>query len=317
MAGEGMAAFSPKRLEARMGAVTGTGLNRIAELPLRSKVALAWLLVLVVIALLGPLVTPYPPDKVAAGPLQAPPSFQHPFGTDDYGRDVLSRVMVGTRVSAIAGVSAPLAALLIGGLIGTVAAVAALSRRWGDEVLMRAMDVQMAFPGVVLAVVFATVIGPGLLTTVILLSIVYTPIVARFMRGNVIAQMRLDYVAAERTLGSTTTRIITKHVWINVATPTVVFLTLVAADAIVLESGLSYLGAGVRPPAPSWGNMIRDGQQQLLAGAWWMTVFPGLAILSAVLALNTLAESVSDRIAGRYHLLGGRGAPAARSVSSS
>lgn len=299
-------ALSPQSFERKISALARNAVApRLALLPLRTKLSLAWVAVLLLLTAIGPAIAPFGSNEIGVGNPDASPTLAHLFGTDDYGRDVLSRVISGTHVSMIAGLVASLAALAAGGLIGVGAAVSAGGRRWIDELLMRLMDIQLAFPGIVLAIVFATVIGPGLLTTLLLLSIVYTPIVARFVRGIVIAQLNLDYVVAERTIGGTMRRIIVRHVTPNVVTPIVVFLTLVAADAIVLESGLSYLGAGVRPPAPSWGNMIRDGQTQLLAGQWWVTVFPGLAILGAVVALNTVAESFSDRVAGRYHLLGG------------
>lgn len=292
--------FGPRGVERRTrAAARGLPLG-FRKLPLRSKLALVWVLVLVFLAAFGPLVAPYPSDKIAVGELSAPPSWPHLMGTDEAGRDTLSRTLVAARVSVIAALSAGVAALLLGGIIGSLAAAA---RRWLDEILMRLMDIQFAFPAVVLAVVFATVIGPGLKTTIVLLAIVYSPIMARFVRANVLEQLDEDYVTAERALGSSTRRILVHHVSINIATPALVFFTLVAADAIVFEAALSFLGAGVRPPTPSWGNLIRDGQAQMLAGTWWLTVFPGLALFTAVLALNTLAETLADKIGGRRHLL--------------
>jgi peptide/nickel transport system permease protein len=255
---------------------------------------------IVLIGIFGTIIAPYPPDEIAVGPLASPPQWPHIFGTDVNGRDSFSRVIVATRISVIAGFTAPVAALLIGGTLGAIAA--AYSRV--DEVIMRLMDIQFAFPAVVLALVFASVLGPSLRTTTILMAIIYSPIMARLVRANVLEQLSQDYVAAERSLGSSTPRILARHVAINIATPTLVFFTLVAADAIVLEAGLSFLGAGVRPPTASWGNLVQEGSQQMLAGAWWLTVFPGLAILVAVLALNTLAESIADQLGGRQYLLG-------------
>jgi peptide/nickel transport system permease protein len=135
--------------------------------------------------------------------------------------------------------------------------------------------------------------------------LVYSPIVARLMRANVREEMAEDYVTVARAEGAKTRYLVGRHVAVNIASPTLVFLTLVAADAVVLEAGLSFLGAGVRPPTPSWGNLIQDGSEQMLAGNWWLTVFPGLAIFITVLALNTLAEAIADRIGGREHGLHG------------
>jgi peptide/nickel transport system permease protein len=297
----GGVSLGPGAVERRvLGARAGVPIG-FRRLPLRAKAAFVWIVLLVVVAVFAPLIAPYPAERIGAGELSSPPDFPHIMGTDEAGRDTFSRVVVATRVSVIAGLAAPLAALVLGGLIGAVAAAAS---RWLDEILMRLMDIQFAFPAVVLALVFATILGPSLKTTIILLTIVYAPIMARLVRANVLAQLGEDYVAAERALGSSMRRILLRHVSVNIATPTLVFFTLVAADAVVLEAALSFLGAGVRPPTPSWGNLIRDGQAQMLAGTWWLTVFPGVAILAAVLALNTLAESVADRIGGRRYLLG-------------
>jgi peptide/nickel transport system permease protein len=291
------------RVDRRFQGFVGVRVGRVRALPLRGRIVLAILVLIAVIGALGPLITPYPPNAIAVGPISAPPSWSHPFGTDEYGRDELSRVMVAARVSLIAGTSAPVAALLLGGTLG---AVAASSRRWIDELIMRVMDIQLAFPSVVLALVFAEVLGPGLATTIIVMAIIYSAIMARLVRANVMTQLGEDYVAAERALGSSTRRILLRHVSINIATPTLVFLTLVAADAVSLQAALSFLGASVRPPTASWGSLVYDGSQQMLAGSWWLTVFPGLAILITVLSLNTLSESIADRIGGRDYLLAGR-----------
>jgi peptide/nickel transport system permease protein len=270
------------------------------RLPWRARFALLGIAILVVLALISPQIVPYPPDMIGVGPVSAPPSSAHLFGTDEQARDVFSRVLVGTQVSAIVALVTPLIALLVGGLL---ACIATTCGKWPDEIIMRALDIQLAFPAVILALVLATVIGPSLTTSLILLSVVYTPIVARFLRGAILKELAEDYVTAERVIGTSTPRILLRHVSLNVATPVLVFLMLVAADAVVLEAALSFLGASVRPPTPTWGGMIQDGQTILLTGAWWATVWPGVAIFLMVLSLSTVAETLADKISGRQFLL--------------
>ncbi len=293
--------FGPAAIERRMKKARPGLPASIRVLPLRAKLSLVWIGIVLLLAVFGELLTPYPYDEMIVGDLSGAPVLAHPMGTDEIGRDNLSRIMVASRVSVIAALCAGVAGLIFGGVIGSVAAA---TKGWLDETLMRLMDIQFAFPAVVLALVFAMVMGPGLKTTIILLGIVYSPIMARFIRANVLEQLSQDYITAEKALGSSTVRILIRHVSINIATPSLVFFTLIAADAIVLEAALSFLGAGVRPPTPSWGNLIRDGQTQMLAGAWWLTVGPGLALFISVLALNTIAESIADKLGGRRHLLG-------------
>lgn len=288
--------LGPIGLSALLGGVA-RGLPRgFRALPARGRVALGWLVLLLLLTAFGRFIAPYPADAVGVGVVNGPPMASHPIGTDASGRDVLSRLMTGTPITIVVATLAPLCALAIGGLIGTVAAV--VGRRV-DEVVMRLMDIQFAFPAVLLALVFANVLGPGLGTTLLVMVLVYSPIVARLVRAAVREQMALDYVTVARAQGAGTRYIVLRHVVVNIASPTLVFVTLVAADAVVLEAALSFLGAGIRPPTPSWGNLVQEGSEQMLAGNWWLTVFPGLAIFITVLALNTLAETAADRIGGR------------------
>nr|WP_281282753.1 dipeptide/oligopeptide/nickel ABC transporter permease/ATP-binding protein [Nonomuraea terrae] len=173
-------------------------------------------------------------------------------------------------------------------------AVAATSRRAVDETIMRLLDVIMAFPGIALAAVLVAVFGGSITVLVMAMAFLYMPSVARVVRANVIAQYGEDYVAAERVIGARTPHILVRHVAVNCAAPVLVFCTVMVADAIVFEASLSFIGAGVRPPDPSWGSVIADGKNLVLLGGWWATVFPGLLILVTVLALNILAEGVSD-----------------------
>ena len=298
--------FGPKSVAVAMDTASS---ERITwrSLPIRAKVGVIWIIFIVLVAVFAPLIAPY--DPLAVGlttPNTAPDWPAHIMGSDEASRDIFSRVIHGSRMSALVAVLAPLLALIIGGTIGMVAASTARvpRRRWVNDVLMRLMDIQFAFPAVVLAVVVAAAFGQRFYTLLGVLTVVYAPILARFVRASVQDQLAEDYVAALKAMGSSQRRILLRHVSLNIATPLLVFFTLVAADAVVLEASISFLGAGIAPPTPTWGNLIRDGQQQLMAGTWWYTTYPGIAIFLTVMALNTVAESMADRLGGRRHLLG-------------
>ena len=297
--------FGPKSVEAAMQAAAGGFSWR--SFPIRAKIALGWIVFAVLAALLAPWLSPHDPLEVGLTmPNTGPDWPTHIMGSDEAGRDIFSRVIHGTRVSALVAALTPMMALIIGGVIGMAAASTSRipRRKWINDVLMRLMDIQFAFPAVVLAVVVAAAFEPSLTTLLLVLTVVYSPILARFVRAAVLDQLAEDYAAAQRVLGASELRILLRHVSLNIATPVLVFFTLVAADAVVLEASISFLGAGVRPPTPTWGNMIRGGQQQMMAGTWWYTTFPGIAIFLTVMALNTVAESMADRLGGRRHLLG-------------
>jgi peptide/nickel transport system permease protein len=262
---------------------------RFRRLPPLSWVALGVVVVVALAAVFGPLLAPHSPyfqEATSGGPSAA-----HWMGLDSANRDILSRLLYGARWSLIIGLGATGLALTVGALIG---AIAATSRRWLDETLMRVLDVVMAFPGIALAAVLVAVFGGAIPVLVCALGFLYMPSVARVVRANVLAQYGEDYVAAERVIGARTPHILLRHVARNCAAPVLVFCTVMVADAIVFEASLSFIGAGVRPPAPSWGSVIADGKNMVLLGGWWATVFPGLLILITVLALNILSEGVSD-----------------------
>ncbi|NUS03456.1 MAG: dipeptide/oligopeptide/nickel ABC transporter permease/ATP-binding protein [Nonomuraea sp.] len=259
------------------------------RLPPTSWLAVGVIAVVVLAALFAPLIAPHSPYfQEAAG---GGPSAAHWMGLDSANRDILSRLLYGARWSLIIGLGATGLALVTGAVIG---AVAATSRRAVDETVMRVLDVIMAFPGIALAAVLVAVFGGSIPVLVMAMAFLYMPSVARVVRANVIAQYGEDYVAAERIIGARTPYIVVKHVAVNCAAPVLVFCTVMVADAIVFEASLSFIGAGVRPPNPSWGSVIADGKNLVLLGGWWATVFPGLLILLTVLALNILSEGVSD-----------------------
>jgi peptide/nickel transport system permease protein len=262
---------------------------RFRRLTPASWLAVGLLVVICVAAILAPLLAPHSPyeQEAAAGG----PSATHWMGLDSANRDILTRVLYGARWSLLIGLGATGSALLAGAVIG---AIAATSRTAIGETIMRVLDVIMAFPGIALAAVLVAVFGGSIPVLVLAIAFVNTPPIARVVRANVLAQYGEDYVAAERVIGARTPHILVRHVAINCAAPILVFCTVMVADAIVFEASLSFIGAGVRPPDPSWGSVIADGRNMVLTGGWWATVFPGLVILLTVLALNVLAEGVSD-----------------------
>ncbi|MFI6583035.1 dipeptide/oligopeptide/nickel ABC transporter permease/ATP-binding protein [Embleya sp. NPDC050493] len=262
---------------------------RWSRLSVPARVCVSALALLCLAALLGPWIAPH--DPLATGIPAQSPSGEHWFGTDRAGRDVFSRLLVGARWSLAIGLGATILALVLGGLLG---ALAATSRRLVDEGVMRVLDVVMAFPNVALAAVFVAVFGSSLSVLVCSIAFLYTPSLARVVRANVLAQYGEDYVAAERVIGARRPHILIRHVAVNCAAPILVFATVLVADAIVFEASLSFIGAGVPDPDPSWGSVIAYGRTLVLTGGWWATFFPGLMILLTVLALNVLAEGISD-----------------------
>ncbi|MDT9698017.1 dipeptide/oligopeptide/nickel ABC transporter permease/ATP-binding protein [Streptomyces sp. P17] len=280
----------------------GVRLRGWRRLPLMSKLAVCFLALVVFVAVFAPLLAPDDPlDQQPPVDGTGHPSSEHWMGQDSLGRDILSRLMYGARWSLAIGLGATTLALVAGALIG---AVAATSRKAVDETLMRCLDVVMAFPGIALAAVLVAVFGGGITVLICAIAFLFTPPVARVVRANVLDQYGEDYVTAERVIGARTPHIVWRHVAINCAAPVLVFCTVQVAEAIVFEASLSFIGAGVRPPDPSWGSVIADGKNMVLTGGWWATVFPGLVILFTVLSLNILSEGVSDAWA----------APAARDV---
>ncbi|MGI5230023.1 dipeptide/oligopeptide/nickel ABC transporter permease/ATP-binding protein [Actinoallomurus sp. CA-142502] len=264
----------------------GIGFRRLGP---ASWVALGVVVVVAIAAIFAPVLAPHSPyvqEATGGGP-----SASHWMGLDSANRDILSRLLYGARWSLVIGLGSTAIALVCGALIG---AVAATSRRSVDEAIMRTLDVIMAFPGIALAAVLVAVFGGSILVLVLAIAFLYMPPVARVVRANVLAQYGEDYVAAERVIGARAPHILLRHIAINCAAPVLVFCTVMVADTIVFEASLSFIGAGVRPPNPSWGSVIADGRNMVLLGGWWATVFPGLLILVTVLALNVLAEGVSD-----------------------
>jgi peptide/nickel transport system permease protein len=241
-------------------------------------------------AVTAPVVAPHDPLKQDLGNVLQTPSRAHWLGTDDLGRDVLSRLLHGARVSLQAGVLTVLFALVVGVALGLVGGY--VGGRV-DEALMRVMDAVLAFPSLVLALAISAVLGQGLGKAMIAIAIVFTPQFARLTRGQVLAVKEFEYVAAARAAGAGGGRLVLAHILPNITSPIVVHGVLSVAAAIIIEASLSFLGIGVRPPAPSWGSMLRSGYGYIEM-APWLSVAPGLAIFATVLAVNFLGDGIQD-----------------------
>ena len=285
------------------------------NLPIGSKIAVVVLLVIVAMAVFAPIVAPYDPGAtglataettvhVQGGPdivtydPAVRPSPDHLFGTDKPSRDIFSRAVYGARVSLVVGLSATGIALALASVLG---AIAATSRKWIGELVMRVLDVLMSFPGIALAAVLVLAMSSRLpIVPVIILAtaVVYTPQLTRVVRANILAQFGEDYVAASKVMGARVPWILAKHVVRNCIAPIMVYATVLVADAIVFEASLSFIGAGITSVnTPTWGNMLSEGKELLLSGHWWPTFFPGLMILITTLCLNVLAEGLTDAMA--------------------
>ncbi len=250
----------------------------------------AVLVLLVVVGVAGPWLAPAGVNDVDVDRMLQAPSWAHPFGTDELGRDVLSRVMVAARVSLQVGAVSVGIALVAGVTLGLFAGY---YRGWLDNLLMRCMDVLFAFPVLLLAVAIVAVLGPGLLTAMIAIGVVYTPIFARVTRAGVLSVREQVFVRAAVSIGASDLRIMRRHVLPNIAAPLIVQTSLSLAFAILSEAALSFLGLGVQPPAPAWGRMLYDGRG-FVTDAWWLGVFPGAAIFVTVLAFNLVGDALRD-----------------------
>jgi peptide/nickel transport system permease protein len=263
---------------------------------LTNKLAAAGLVVLVVLvvaAVFAPWIAPFGVNEQNLADRFSSPNGTYWFGTDNLGRDVFSRVVVGSRVSLQVAIVAVGLSLVAGTAIGLVAGYRG---GWLDSVLMRLMDVLFSFPVILLAIAIVAVLQPSLFNVMLAIAVVFTPIFARVVRGSVLSVREEVHVRAVRSLGATDTRILFKHVLPNVAAPIIVQTSLSMAFAILTEAALSYLGAGVQPPRPAWGADLQAAQDFLINGAWWMAVFPGLAILVTVMAFNLLGDGLRDAL---------------------
>lgn len=257
---------------------------------LNFSLGLALSVLVVVMALTSLFWTPYSPNAMDRGHRMESPSWAHPLGTDQYGRDLLSRVMVGAVNSIIVGLMTVAIGMGAGIALGLISA-------WGgrliDEVIMRFADLLFGFPAVLSAILITAVMGPSAINAMLAIGIFYIPVFARLTRASALAVKELDYIAAARAAGQGETAIIRRHVLPNILSPLIIQATIQFAVAILAEAGLSYLGLGAQPPHPSWGRMLNEAQT-FMELAPWMAVFPGLAIAWTVLGFNLLGDGLRD-----------------------
>jgi peptide/nickel transport system permease protein len=278
-------------------------LKRIARTFLLSKTATLGALIFVLflfIALLAPILAPHDPALQDLQRRLAPPvglgmekaSLEYPLGNDNLGRDILSRLLVGSRVSLVVGVSTILLASSVGSLIG---AVSGFYRGLLDNIVMRLVDIWMAFPSLLLAIAFGAALGPGLFNLVLALSLTIWVVYCRVVRAEVLSIRERDYVLAARAMGASDLRIILRHVLPNVLAPILVISTLQMGVVIISEASLNFLGVGVQSSVPTWGGMLSDGRE-FMRDAWWLATFPGMAISLVVLGVNLLGDGLRDAL---------------------
>jgi peptide/nickel transport system permease protein len=251
----------------------------------------AILLVLVACTMLAPVLAPADPTFLDPVRRLEPPSSDFWFGSDDVGRDIFSRILYGGRVSILIGVTVMLAAAFIGTVLGLISGY---YERF-DAVIMRTMDGLMAFPSILLAIAIMVALGSGAANVWLALVIVYTPNVARLVRSSTLVLKQQQYVESARSVGMRDSQIMLKYIFPNGLSPLIVQCTFIIAYAIIAEASLSFLGAGVTPETPTWGNMLRDGQR-LIQRAWWPSMFPGFALVILVLSLNLLGDALRDAL---------------------
>ncbi len=257
-----------------------------------ARIGVAIALLFLVLTVAAPWIAPCDPYDQDLSSALSPPSADHPFGADQYGRDVLSRVMYGTRTALVAIVVAGGLALTVGGALGLIAGFVG---GMADTVIMRVVDVLLAFPYLLLALIIVAALGPSLTNSIIAIGIIYTPQYARLMRGQVLAIQNAEFVWAARSVGATRARIMLRHVLPNSFSPVAVMATLQAGSVVVETAGLSFLGLGAQPPSPDWGALLADGHSYFLS-AWWIATFPGLAIFLVVLGFNLIGDALRDQL---------------------
>lgn len=253
----------------------------------------AFVIILLFIAALGaPLLAPYSPTQIDIDNMLSPPSWKHPFGTDELGRDVLSRMIYGSQVSLEVGFIATGIAVFIGLIVGSIAGYYG---KWIDSILMRFVDIMLAFPSLILILAVIAILEPRITTIMAVIGLTGWMDVARLVRAEFLSLKERDFVMASRSIGARNRRIIFREILPNALSPVFVAATFGVAGAILIESGLSFLGIGVRPPDPSWGNILTSGKDNIEI-AWWLSLFPGLAILLTVLSFNLVGEGLRDAL---------------------
>lgn len=259
-----------------------------------SKISLILLILVALTAILAPLIAPHDPLEIFTA--RQAPGNGFLFGTDDKGRDILSRMLYGGRYSLVIGFGATLFALFFGSIVGAIAAVA---RKSVSEVIMRVLDIIMSVPGIALAAVLVLILGNSVPAIIFSIGFMYTPQIARIVRANIVSEYGEDYVRAVIVSGAQAPWILIKHVLRNCIAPIMVFTVTLVADAIIFEASLTFIGAGITEPTATWGNILADARGGVLAGRWWQALFPGIAIMVTCLALNILSEGLTDAMAAK------------------
>lgn len=250
------------------------------------------IMVFMITAIFAEFLAPYNPDTIDANQILADPSWTHILGTDTLGRDTLSRIIYGTRISLMVGVVSLAIATVIGVLIGLAAGYLG---GWVQTILMRFIDALMAFPMILLALVIAALIGGGLVNVMIALGVAFMPGYARLMQGQVLSVKENDYIVASRSLGANSFRIMLRHIAPNCFPPLIVFFTMSMGMTILTEAGLSFLGIGIQPPTPAWGSMVNDGARYLETNPI-LSIAPGIAIMIVVFAFNMVGDGLRDAL---------------------
>ena len=288
------------------GSLVGRSIRRVRQYPILPLAVL--ILVLVLPAIFAPLLAPHDPikiniteakvppfwveEKVVGGLTQPAGSWNHPLGTDKMGRDILSRMMHGARVSLVVAMVSIAAGALVGTTLGLVSGYYG---GWVDNVIMRLVEIKLSIPAILLALVLVAAMGPSFATVIIVIALVVWTSYARLVRGETLSLRVQDFVARAKVSGCSTPRILFRHIFPNVTNTIVVLATMEVGQVILLESTLSFLGAGIPLPTPAWGLMVADGRE-LLVVAWWISFFPGLAILLTVLSMNLMGDWLRDRL---------------------
>ena len=278
-------------------------LKRVVSAFLLSKIATFGALIFVlflIITILAPVLAPHDPALQDLKRRLAPPvglgmeeaSWEYPLGNDNLGRDILSRLLVGSRVSFVVGVTTILLSASVGSLIG---AISGFYRGSLDNVVMRFVDIWMAFPGLLLAIAFGAALGPGLVNLILALSLTNWVVYCRVVRAEVLSIRERDYVMAARIVGASDLRIVLRHVLPNILAPILVISTLRMGTVIISEASLNFLGIGVQSSMPTWGGMLSDGRE-FMRNAWWLATFPGIAISIVVLGVNLLGDGLRDAL---------------------
>lgn len=261
----------------------------------RNKLAVGGAIIIAIIialAALAPTLAPFDPDEPHLRDKLSPPGSEYWLGTDQFGRDILSRILHGARISLLVGAGGTFVSFVIGVLLGAIAGYAS---KWLDESIMRAMDIVMAFPFIVIAIALVVLIGPGMLNVILVIGILRVPQFARVIRSSVISVKEQEFVVAARTVGLSSARILFRHIMPNSLGPILVLASLQIATAISTESALSFLGIGIQPPQSTWGTLLADGRRYML-DAPWIATFPGLMLSLTIFGFNLVGDGLRDAL---------------------